>query len=78
MALDAAFFFLAVGEDGLGEEARRVGGLEGFVSPRVRLSWAPRLGRFGGGECWTLSSLSEETTTGCFRTARGLPMPRRL
>lgn len=39
------------------------------------LKRVPLLGRFGGGECWSSSSVSEESTTGVLRAARSFPMP---
>jgi hypothetical protein len=67
---------------GFGEDARRVSDLMDLVfeSPPFRSCEAfisvPLRGRLGGGEyrSWSSSS-SDESTMGCFRTARSFPMP---
>ena len=78
---DFAGDFFAAGEDGFDgfdEEARRV-----CAPVFATLSSVPLFGRFGGGERCPASSslslsLSDDTTMGFFRDARGGTMPPQL
>jgi hypothetical protein len=73
--------FWADGARVLGEAARRVWVRAGFASPRapsLTLNSVPLLGRRAGGVCGSSASESEESTTGCLRTALGLAIPPRL
>lgn len=53
------------------------GGLTCPCAALEMLVSVPLLVRLGGGECVPASSESDESTTGCFRAARGLTMPPR-
>jgi hypothetical protein len=78
---DLAGDFCEAGAEALGEHARLACEPVGFESPRVpleTLSSVPLLARRGGGEGEPSPSESDESTTGCFRAARGLPIPPRI
>lgn len=79
----AGDLLVAIFEDGLGDAARRVCTRAGLLpTPRApfdMLVSVPLLGRPEGGECETTSSsVSDESTIGFLRAARGLTIPPRV